>query len=208
MGVGGSLCHSSRVSLGACIAATVAVALAGLSEADLRDVAAGKVVTRSEAFTTASGKSAGRGLGAIIVERPIGDVWATLARFEDRAEYLPRIESVQILERQPERLRVRQEIDATLTTARYTAWYRLDALAHTISWTLDRQARDNTVADVEGDYRLSELAPGRTLLVYRTFVDSGLKVPQSIQSFMQRRAIPDFLRAIKRRVESGGTYKK
>ena len=208
MGVGGSLCHSSRVSLGACIAATVAVALAGLSEADLRDVAAGKVVTRSEAFTTASGKSAGRGLGAIIVERPIGDVWATLARFEDRAEYLPRIESVQILERQPERLRVRQEIDATLTTAHYTAWYRLDALAHTISWTLDRQARDNTVADVEGDYRLSELAPGRTLLVYRTFVDSGLKVPQSIQSFMQRRAIPDLLRAIKKRVESGGTFKK
>jgi hypothetical protein len=196
------------MSLGLCIAATVALALAGLSDADLRDVAAGKVVTRSEAFTTATGKSAGRGLGAIVVERPIGDVWATLARFEDRAEYLPRIESVQILERQPDRLRVRQEIDATLTTARYTAWYRLDALAHTISWALDRAARDNTVADVEGDYRLSELAPGRTLLVYRTFVDSGLKVPQSIQSFMQRRAIPDLLRAIKKRVESGGTFKK
>lgn len=196
------------MSLAACLAATVAVALVGLSDAELRDVGAGKVVTRSEAFTTASGKSAGRGLGAIIVERPIGDVWATLARFEDRAQYIPRIESVQVLERQPDRLRVRQEIDATLTTARYTAWYRLDAAAHTISWSLDRSARDNTVADVEGDYRLSELAPGRTLLVYRTFVDSGLKVPQSIQSFMQRRAIPDLLRAIKKRVESGGTYKK
>jgi carbon monoxide dehydrogenase subunit G len=174
----------------------------------LRDVSAGKVVTHTEAFTTASGKSAGRGLGATIIERPIGDVWATLAHFEDRAEYIPRIESVQILERQADRLRVRQEIDATVTTARYTAWYRLDAVAHTISWTLDTSARDNTVAAVEGDYRLSELQPGRTLLVYRTFVDSGLKVPQSIQSFMQRRAIPDFLRAIKRRVESGGTYKK
>ena len=196
------------MSLAACIAATVAVALVGLSDAELRDVGAGKVVTRSEAFTTASGKSAGRGLGAIIVERPIGDVWATLTRFEDRAQYVPRIESVQILEHQADRLRVRQEIDATLTTARYTAWYRLDAATHTISWTLDPSARDNTVAAVEGDYRLSELSPGRTLLVYRTFVDSGLKVPQSIQSYMQRRAIPDLLRAIKKRVESGGTYKK
>ncbi|HEX4462013.1 MAG TPA: SRPBCC family protein [Polyangia bacterium] len=196
------------MSLAIGIAATVAIAIAGLSEADLRDVTAGKVVTHSESFTTANGKSAGRGLGATIIERPIGDVWATLAHFEDRAEYVPRIKSVQILERQPDRLRVRQEIDATITTARYTAWYRLDPVAHTISWTLDPSAHDNTVAAVEGDYRMSELQPGRTLLVYRTFVDSGLKVPQSIQSFMQRRAIPDFLRAIKRRVESGGTFKK
>ena len=174
----------------------------------MHDLAAGKIVTRSEAFTNAGGKSAGRGLGATVVERPIGDVWATLSRFEDRAEYIPRIKSVTILAREPGRLRIRQEIDATITTARYTAWYRLDAPTHTISWTLDRSAHDNTVADVEGEYRLTELGPGRTLLVYRTYVDSGLKVPQSIQSFMQRRSIPDLLRAIKKRVESGGTAKK
>lgn len=194
------------MSLPLCIAA--AVALAGLSDAEMRDVVAGKVPIRSEAFTSASGKSAGRGLGAIVVERPIGEVWATLARYDDRAEYIPRLKSVEILERQPGRLRVRQEIDATVTTARYTAWYRFDEPTHTISWTLDKSATGNTVAEVEGDYRLSELAPGRTLLVYRTFVDSGLKVPQSIQSYMQRRSMPDLLRAIKKRVESGGTWKK
>lgn len=196
------------MSLGLCIAATVAVALAGLGDGELRELTAGKIVARSEAFTNAAGKSAGRGLGATVIERPLGDVWATLTRFEDRAQYVPRIKSVTILAREPGRLRIRQEIDATLTTARYTAWYRLDETTHTISWTIDTSAHDNTVADVEGDYRLSELTPGRTLLVYRTYVDSGLKVPQSIQSFMQRRAIPDLLRAIKRRVESGGTSRK
>jgi carbon monoxide dehydrogenase subunit G len=194
------------MSLGLCIVATVAVA--GLSDAEMRDAVAGKVPTRTEAFTNANGKSAGRGLGAIVIERPIGEVWATVARYDDRAEYIPRIKSVTILERQPGRQRVRQEIDATVTTARYTAWYRFDEATHTVSWMLDKSAGDNTVADVEGDYRLSELGPGRTLLVYRTYVDSGLKVPQSIQSYMQRRSIPDFLRAIKKRVESGGTWKK
>jgi carbon monoxide dehydrogenase subunit G len=185
-----------------------AIALVGLSDQEMRDVVDGKVPTRSEAFTTAAGKSAGRGLGAILVDRPIGEVWATLARYEDRAEYIPRLKSVAILERQPGRLRVRQEIDATVTTARYTAWYRFDEPTHTLSWTLDKSATGNTVAEVEGDYRLSELGPGRTLLVYRTYVDSGMKVPQSIQSYMQRRSIPDLLRAIKKRVESGGTWKK
>jgi hypothetical protein len=39
------------MSLGLCIAATVA--FAGLTDAEMRDVAAGKVLARSEAFTTA-----------------------------------------------------------------------------------------------------------------------------------------------------------
>jgi carbon monoxide dehydrogenase subunit G len=143
-----------------------------------------------------------------VIERPLGDAWTTIARFENRAEYIPRLKSVEILERQPGRLPVRQEIDATVTTARYTAWYRFDEQTHTVSWTIDTSAHDNTVAEVEGEYRLSELTPGRTLLVYRTYVDSGLKVPQSIQSYMQRRSIPDLLRAIKKRVETGGTSKK
>jgi hypothetical protein len=121
---------------------------------------------------------------------------------------VPRLKSVRVLERQGDRLRVHQEIDATVTTARYTAWYQVDPVAHSIHWSIDAGARDNTVRDVDGDYRAAELAPGRTLLVYRTYVDSGLHVPQSIQSYMQRRSIPDLLRAIKRRVESGGTWKK
>jgi hypothetical protein len=194
------------MSLALCLAATVAVA--GLSDAEMRDAVAGKVPTRTEAFTNANGKSVGRGLGAIVIERSIGEVWATVARYDDRAEYIPRVKSVTILERQPGRQRIRQEIDATVTTARYTAWYRLDEATHTITWALDKSASDNTVAAVDGDYRMSALSPTRTLLVYRTYVDSGLKVPQSIQSYMQRRAIPDLLRSIKKRVESGGTWKK
>jgi hypothetical protein len=52
------------------------------------------------------------------------------------------------------------------------------------------------------------LTPTRTLLVYRTYVDSGLHVAASIQSYVARRSIPDLLGAIKRRIESGGTWRK
>lgn len=182
--------------------------LLGLTAAELAEVQAGKVPTRTESFTNARGKSAGRGWGAIVVDKPVAAVWATLTRYDDRAEYVPRIKRASVLERKPGMLRVRQEVDATVTTARYTAWYRLDEATHTIGWTLDKTATDNTIVEVEGDYRLAELGPGRTLLVYRTYVDSGLRVPGSIQAYMQRRSIPDLLRAIKRRVESGGTWKK
>jgi uncharacterized membrane protein len=187
---------------------SIFLAFGGLTDAEMNDVLAGQVPARSEAFVNARGKSVGRGLGAIVIERPIADVWAILSHYEDRAEYIPRLKSVAVLDRQPGRLRVRQEIDATVTTARFTAWFQLDETGHAISWTLDKSAPDNTIVETEGEYRMTALAPGRTLLVYRTYVDSGLKVPQSIQSYMQRRSIPDLLRNIKKRVESGGTWKK
>jgi hypothetical protein len=192
------------------LAAALALAapVPGLSDAEIAAARAGKVPTRTDSFVNARGKSAGRGVGAIVIERPVADVFATLSRYEDRAEYIPRLKSCVVLERQGDRLRVRQEIDATVTTARYTAWYHLDEGAHAIDWKIDPSAQDNTIADVEGDYRMVALEPGRTLLVYRSYVDSGLKVPRSIQSYMARRSIPDLLGAIKKRVESGGTWKK
>jgi uncharacterized membrane protein len=186
----------------------VSVAALGLTDAELRAAATGEVPLRVESFTSARGQSAGRGWGAIVIERPLAEVWQTLARYEDRAEYVPRLKSVTVLERQPGKVRVRQEIDATVTTARYTAWFTLDEAATTIAWVLDPSAADNTVKEVTGDYRMAALTPARTLLVYRAYVDTGLHVPSSIAGYLQKRSIPDLMRAIKKRVESGGSWKK
>lgn len=180
----------------------------GLSDAEVASAQEGKVPTRTEAFVNAHGKSVGRGLGAIVIQRPLATVWATLARFEDRAEYVPRLKSVAVLERHPGRLRVRQEIDATVRTVVYTAWFDVDEAQHTIHWKLDDGARDNGIADVDGEYRLCALGPASTLLAYRAFLDSGIKVPRFIQSYLALRSIPNLLDAIKRRVESGGSWKK
>jgi uncharacterized membrane protein len=194
--------------MGFLVMSLVAVAALQMTEVELAAVGKGEIPVRVEAFKNARGKSAGRGWGAIAIDRPIAEVWATLARYDDRAEYVPRLKSVEVLEKRPGRARIRQEIDASVTTARYTAWFTFDEAQRSIAWTLDKSAGDNTVSDVDGDYRLAELAPGRTLLVYRAYVDSGLHVPQAIQTYMQKRSIPDLLRAIKRRVESGGRWKK
>lgn len=183
------------------IALVIAVPVLGLTDAELAQIEKGQVPTRTESFTNAQGKSVGRGVGAIVIERSVFDAWAVLSRYEDRAEYIPRLKSVAILERQPSRLRIRQEIDATVKTVRYTAWFEFDPSAHTIHWQLDKTAADNNIADVDGDYRMVELAPGRTLLVYRTYVDTGLRVSASIQAYIARRSIPDLLKSIKQRIE-------
>jgi carbon monoxide dehydrogenase subunit G len=185
------------------LAATV-----GLSDADLADALKGGIPARTEPFVAPSGKSAGRGLGAVVIDRPIAEVWTHLSRYEDKAEYQPRVKSVTILEKLPDRVHAKFVIDATIMTAKYTAWFVFDPNAHVIHWTLDNSATDNSIAAVDGDYHLFEVGPSQTLLVYRTYVDSGRSISRSIQEYFTRKAIPNLLKAVKMRVESGGTYKK
>jgi hypothetical protein len=177
--------------------------LAELTAQELRALRAGEVPTRMESHS-----NRGRGWGAILIERPVREVWATLARWDDRAEYVPRLERLEVLATEPGRALVRQWADASIRTVITTCWYELDEAGSSIRWKLDETAPDNTPADVEGDYRMAELEPGRSLLVYRAHVDTGMRIPRAVQAFMQRRAIPDLLGAVKKRVESGGRWKK
>lgn len=186
----------------------LAGAVINLSDSDLAAAQRGQIPVRTETFNQPSGKAAGRGIGAVVVDRPLPEVWAVLTRFEDKAEYMPRLKSVTVLERQPGRLRVRMVVDASVLTTRYTAWYTMDQAAWTLSWDLDPSATDNGIAGAQGAYQLQSLAPGRTLVLYRGFVDSGRKVPRFIQDYMTRRSIPDVLRAIKSRVESDGRWRR
>jgi hypothetical protein len=180
----------------------------GLTEKEVAEALGGKVPARSEVFTAPSGKVTGRGLGAIVIDRPVDEIWRTLVRFEDRAAYVPRLLSVAVLARAGSRVRVRQEVDASVKKVRYTAWFEIDERGRTIHWTLDRTAGDNGIKDVDGEYRLFEIDAGRSLLVYRTWLDPGLAVPEFIQRYMAVKSIPNLLGAIKQRVESGGTWRK
>src|SRR5579859_493643 len=186
----------------------LAASTVGLSDADLAEALKGEIPVRTESFLAANGKSAGRGLGAIVIDRPIAEAWTHLSRYEDRAEYQPRVKSVDVLDRQADRIRARFVVDATIMTARYTAWFVFAPKEHVIHWTLDTSASDNSIVAADGDYHLFEVTPSQTLVVYRTYVDSGRAISKSIQNYFTRKAIPDLLRAVKKRVESGGTYHK
>ncbi len=190
------------------LALLAVLAPVGFSPAEVDAALRGQVPVRIEPFVRPDGKTAGRGMGAIVVERGPSEVWATLARFEDKPEYMPRLKSLSIVERSPDQLRVHMVVDASVTTARYTLVFRLDEAAHTLSWTLDHAATDNSIADAEGGYRLYELDKAHTLITYNSYVDTGRALPRFIQNYMARHSIPDLLKAIKRRVESDGRWRR
>jgi carbon monoxide dehydrogenase subunit G len=182
--------------------------IVGLTQPEVEAALRGQVPVRIEPFARPDGKTAGRGIGAITIDRPMGEVWTTLIRFEDKAEYMPRIKSAEVLEKTRERLRVRMVVDASVTTARYTMIYQLDEPAHRLSWKLDHSVPDNTIAEADGEYRVYEVSPGRTLVTYNSQVDTGRSLPRFIQNYIARRSIPDLLRAVKKRVESSGLWRR
>jgi hypothetical protein len=186
----------------------LSAAVVGFSPAEVDSALGGKVPVRIEPFVRPDGKTAGRGLGAIVLGRPLAEVWTTLARFQDKPEYMPRLKSIAVLEQTPERVRVRMVIDASVATAHYTLLYRLDEPGRRISWTLDRSVPDNSIANAEGEYRLYEVDASHTLVTYQNHVDPGRPLPRFIQDYISRRSIPDLLRAIKKRVESDGRWRR
>jgi len=133
------------------VALAVTAASTGLSQQELDKALSGGIAVHAESFQTAAGKDAGRAVGAIVVWRPIDEVWATITRYEDRAEYVPRVEKVRVIDKSPTRLHVWQQIDASVTTARFTAYYDIDAKDHVLHWTLDHNVSDNTLKDVDGE---------------------------------------------------------
>lgn len=192
--------------LACCLALSLGVPL--LTPAETGRVLGGEVLARSETSGNASGKASGYGVGAIAIDRSVADTWAVLANYADKAEYQPRVSRCTVLGREGDVLRVAMEVSATIMTVRYTGLYTLDPVAHTVRWKLDKTAAGNGIQDMEGGYALIRVSEARTILYFRSYVDSGRMVPRFIQDHFSVKAIPDLLKSVKARVESGGTYRK
>ena len=179
-----------------------------LTPAEINRVNLGEILVRSEPSVTPSGKTSGYGVGAIAIDRSLEETWKVIANYTDKAEYQPRVDKCTVLGRDGDTLKVAMVVDATIMTVHYTGLYTLDPAAHSIHWSLDKTAAGNTIQDMDGGYALIPVNANRTIICFRTFVDSGHLVPQFVQNFFSVKAIPDLLKSVKQRVESGGTYHK
>ena len=61
----------------------------GLSDGELADALKGEVPAHTESFVAAGCKSAGRGLGAVVIDRSVAEVWSTLTRYDDDFKVQP-----------------------------------------------------------------------------------------------------------------------
>lgn len=179
-----------------------------LTEKEKTALEKGEVVVHKEVVDTPDGKK-GRGHAWVVINKPREAVYEQLTTgYKDFAEFMPRLEKVEVKSLTATSMKVRSYVGVAFSTYAYTLAFKLDPAAYTLSWTLDRSEKSD-IRDTAGSWKLHELEPGKsTLAEYTISVDSGKFVPQFLEDYLTRKDLPEILNAIRKRVESGGKWKK
>jgi ribosome-associated toxin RatA of RatAB toxin-antitoxin module len=178
---------------------------AGVTAAEWSTLEKGEVVAKTETYKTADGKDAGRGRAWIVINATPDACFATLKKYEDVPQYMPRVKKVTFLERSDAAYTVVQEIKVAFSTYRYSMKFAFDAAAKSMSWSLNK-AYKNDIKDTTGRWLFLPMDGGKTLLDYTVAADTGAAVPEFLANYLTKRDLPDVLQSFKKRVESGGKW--
>lgn len=155
-----------------------------------------------------NGASAGSVRGVVIIKAAPAAAFAMLTDHSNFFEFMPRVVSTKVSGRTQRGERSFQVIDAAVTKVSYSLDYRWDPQALRIEFRLAKDV-PHEIKEAAGSWQLWELDGGKaTLLEYRTSADVGRAVPGFIKSHLQERGVKDAVDAVRKRVESGGAWKK
>jgi len=140
------------------------------------------------------------------------DVWKVLQDHEHLPEFMPRLTKTVCLKQTTAQSLVEFEMDATIAKLNYTLIRTLSADRTRLDWVLDRSRPHKYFKVNEGYYQLEELAPGRYLIEYMALVEMDLgvlsKVAAKVTADMTGEDLPSVLDGVRKRIESGGVWKR
>ena len=177
------------------LTALIIALLPPLTAGQIADLRRGRVVAEA----TIEG-SAGSARALALTRCPREAVWAVLIDHEHFPEFMPHLESVQVLQRTATTERAVQAVNAVVSTVRYALDYKFDKPGFRIDYALAADL-PHAIAAARGSWRL-ERAPGGTLIEYETTVDAGRPVPDFIKRYLSERAVTKALEAVRKRAEA------
>ena len=167
------------------------------------EVVAAEVMTRNP-----DGSGATEVLVKAWIKAPREEVWKIIRSYNTFAEFFPRVRECRITRQEGETYWVEYHTELLglmvvyhLTLIGTEKFLRID-------FFLDKNFR-NDVKDTVGFWGLDDAPDGKgTVLTYSIFVDSGIPVPQFIARKISKPNLVQVVKNVRRRVESGGTWKK
>jgi len=178
---------------------------AQLTPKNLAKLDKGKILKFRMEPIQVNGADAGGGFAVGVVDKPPADVWGYIIDYDKFTEFLPRITRNEVLERKDGEVLLRQTIKVLTRSVTYHIVQTVDHEAHTLQWKVD-QTKENDIRESLGSWSVRPHGQGRSLVIYSILVDTGMRVPGWIESFLTRRDIPNVVKALKRRAESNGAY--
>jgi len=174
------------------------------------EIRRGEILVFEETFESEDGKDSGRAKAYAYFAHPWPAIWATLTDYDKQREYMPRLTTSQLIRREGNQVWVSFEMEVLWVDLAWVIKYEKDRRAHRIHFALDHAYREvNTIDDTQGSWELIPVeGSNATVVVYRLFVDTGYAVPDFVMSFLTRRDLPNVLGNLRKRVDSGGSWKK
>lgn len=165
-----------------------------LTAGQIADLRRGRVVAES-----AIEGSAGSAHALVLTRCPREAVWQVLRDHEHFPEFMPHVESMQVLRRTAVSERAVQSVNAVVTSVRYALDYKFDEAEFRIEYALALDL-PHDIAAARGWWRLWR-APGGTLIEYQSAADAGRPVPDFIKRYLSGKAAADALEAVRKRAE-------
>lgn len=144
---------------------------------------------------------------AMVFEQPIATVWALISQTERQDEYLPGLNKCELVKREGNWDQVDFHVKIFFVNIDYRVKHERDPERYYQWWNLD-PSYDNDLAHLEGYWRFFPLADGRTLGRYGTKLVVARFVPQSVQEYLTKNDLPKNLEAVRKWINSGGTWQK
>ena len=176
----------------------------GLSAEQEGDLADGKIV-----FSTTDTKGKGKSAlieATVVFDKPPEYVWELLYRTEDQVKFLEEVDELEIVKKEELEDNLEFKLEVMFLTFVYRVIHHFDEDDFHIYWGLD-PSFENDLLDLRGFWKLHPYGEGRTLARYGSHV-SLKNVPRWVEALFKKRGVEKSLIAVRKYVNSGGTYRK
>ena len=177
-----------------------------LTAANISKLEAGETILLDQTYTDEKGQTRGKGLAIVLVNKPPDDVFTYIGQFGSYPEFMPRMVKSTVYKNEGSSVGAEYTLKVAWKTITYSCLHDVNNGNKTVSWVMDT-GRKSDIASTTGMWILKP-HKGNTILAYTVAVDTGMAVPKMIQDYLTKKDLPNVVRAMKKRVESGGTYKK
>jgi carbon monoxide dehydrogenase subunit G len=179
-----------------------------LSADEMRRVKTGEIILRGG--TAADGET---GSGYVIgyIKAPSENCWATLIDLEAQSQYMPKLVSAKLAAVNGNKRNADFVLDMGITNIEFSTIQTLQPGKKRMSWILDTSKPADYLTRTNGFWQFEQV-DGGTLAQYS--IDMVVELPiigglfKGIIRSLAQDDLPDVIAAIRKRIESGNTWKK
>lgn len=155
------------------------------------------------------GTTRGYGRSMILIRAPVDKCFEIFCEFDKQHLYFPRKTRSAVVKRWEDKALVEKELDFMVAKVKYTMIYTIDPERHRVDFELDPALPHENINDTAGYFHFEKVNDRLTLFTYGvTRLDTGVKVPATIQQYLTSRDLPHVAENVKKRIESGGKWEK